>query len=106
MLEVLSTMRSGGALTVRLKEDQETPCLSVSCVESHRAFACSYQGQDQLLFLVEDILSEGRSFLSYIEETLAPDQMLLSLEAVRSAIQTFYEHQGDVWQCIEWISGE
>ena len=80
--------------------------MSVSCVESHRAFACSYQGQDQLLFLVEDILSEGRSFLTYIEEALAPDQMLLSLEAVRSAVQMFYEYQGDVQQCIAWISEE
>jgi hypothetical protein len=105
-LEALSAMKCGGTLTARLKEDREAPCLSVSCVESHRAFACSYQGQDQLLFLVEDILSEGRSFLTYIEEALAPDQMLLSLEAVRSAVQMFYEYQGDVQQCIAWISEE
>lgn len=102
-LEGISAARAGEVLTVRLEEGQELPCLAVSCVEGGRWFTCSLRGNDGLFFLVEDEITEEKSFLAYIEKELAPEQMLLSLEAVRSAAGIFYEYRGDVQQCAEWI---
>ncbi len=96
-LEGISAARAGEVLTVRLEEGQELPCLAVSCVEGGRWFTCSLRGNDGLFFLVE------KSFLAYIEKELDPEQMLLSLEAVRSAAGIFFEYRGDVQRCAEWI---
>jgi hypothetical protein len=36
-----------------------------------------------------------------IDRELEPAQMLLLMEAVESAVNEFYEHQGNMEQCIE-----
>ena len=100
-LEESAAIKPGASLAARLKENNEAPCLYISCAESHSGFTCSFLGQERLLFLVEDVLTENQRFLAYIEKKLVPDQLLLSLEAVQSAVKKFYEHQGDIQQCIE-----
>lgn len=105
-LEELIAIKTGESLIIRLQENREVPCLSISCVNSHSSFYCSFQGREKPLFLVEDILTENQSFLSYTEKKLLPDQMLLSLKAIQSAAKKFYEYLGDIHKCIEWINNE
>lgn len=87
-LEELIAIKTGKSLIIRLQENREVPCLSISCVNSHSSFYCS--------FLVEDILTENQNFLSYTEKKLLLDQMLLSLKAIQSAAKKFYEYLGDI----------
>ncbi len=102
-LEKLATIKQGMSLEVRLNENSKIPCLHISCIKSHSGFTCSFQEEERLFFLVEDSLRENQSFLVYTEKKLAPEQMLISMDAVQSTVEKFYEYQGDIQQCVEWI---
>lgn len=43
-LEELIAIKTGKSLIIRLQENREVPCLSISCVNSHSSFYCSFQG--------------------------------------------------------------
>lgn len=99
----LDKLKQDEFYTVHLESNKKLPCLYITCLKSNTAYTCFLKDNTATFYLVEDIITSSKLFLSYIEEKLDTEQMMLSKNAVVSAIKIFLEYHGDVSQCVQWI---
>ncbi len=98
----LNNIKVGNSITIYTAQNVTLPILLITRVNTDY-YTCFFRSETQIMYLVEDLLFES-SFLSYIEHKLSDPKMHITKRAALSAIDKFIECNGDISQCIEWIT--
>ncbi len=101
-MDQLNNINIGDSITIYTEQNVTLPLLLITRVNTDY-YTCLFRSETQIMYLVEDLLYES-SFLSYIERKLSDPKMRITKRAALSAIDKFIECNGDISQCIEWIT--
>jgi len=101
--EDLQSMSAGETIIVNIPDLSENIHLSITCFDKD-LFTCTHINDTEKNYLTEDIITEQQRVYNYDTKPLSIELLYVSLVGILSAIEKFFEHNGNIDECIQWIT--